>query len=66
MKNFLRFMTLNAVVAACALSASAQVQPAQPTATPDAAAAARAACTDLYTKWRENYNKPDAALQKAA
>ena len=66
MKNFLRFMTLNAVVAACALSASAQVQPAQPNPTPDAAAAAKAACTDLYTKWRENYNKPDAALQKSA
>lgn len=66
MKNFLRFMTLNAVVAACALSASAQVGTAQPTASPDPAAAAKAACTDLYTKWRENYNKPDAALQKSA
>jgi hypothetical protein len=66
MKNFIRFMTLNAIVVACALSASAQVQPAQPNATPDPDAAAKAACTDLYTKWRDNYNKPDAALQKAA
>lgn len=65
MKNFLRFMTLNAIVAACALSASAQVQPAQPNATPDADAAAKAACTDLYTKWRDNY-KGDAAKQKIA
>ena len=65
MKNFLRFMTLNAVVAAGALSASAQVQPAQPNPTPDADAAAKAACTDLYTKWRDNY-KLDAAKQKLA
>jgi hypothetical protein len=53
------------VVAACALSASAQVQPAQPNPTPDEAAAAKAACTDLYTKWRDNY-KGDAAKQKIA
>ena len=65
MKNFLRFMTLNAVLAACALSASAQTQPAQPTASPDPEAAAKAACTDLYTKWRDNY-KGDAAKQKIA
>ena len=58
-------MTLNAIVAAGALSASAQVQPAQPNATPDADAAAKAACTDLYTKWRDNY-KGDAAKQKIA
>lgn len=65
MKNFLRFMTLNAIVAACALSASAQVQPAQTDPTPDPGAAAKAACTDLYTKWRDNY-KGDAAKQKIA
>ena len=63
MKNVLRFLTLNAVVAATALTAFAQQPAASPAADP--AAAAKAACTDLYTKWRDNY-KGDAAKQKIA
>jgi hypothetical protein len=47
----LRFVALSAIVGVGGLTASAQ----QPAATPDPADAAKAACTDLYTKWRENY-----------
>lgn len=63
MKNAIRFLTFNAVVALAAFSTVAQ----QPTASPaaDPAAAQKAACAELYGKWRENYNG-DAAKQKVA
>ncbi len=62
MRKVVRLLTLSAVVGASTLSAFAQ-QPAA-TAAPAQADAAKA-CTDLYTKWRENY-KGDANLQKTA
>lgn len=60
MKNVIRILTLSAVAAASALSASAQ----QPAAAAQDPAAAKV-CADLYTKWRENY-KGTAEQQKSA
>lgn len=64
MKNLLRFLTLNAIVMAAAISAFAQ-QPTAAAAPTQADAAAAKVCGDLYTKWRENY-KGDANQQKTA
>lgn len=52
MKNVIRILALGAVTAASVLSASAQTPAASP-------------CTDLYTKWRENY-RGTAEQQKTA
>lgn len=63
MKNVLRFLAIGAITAASALSAFAQTTTATPA---PAQGDAAKVCADLYAKWRENYNKPDANVQKMA
>lgn len=64
MKNVLRLLAINAIVAAFAVSAVAQTTTTTTAASPAQADAAKV-CTDLYTKWRETY-KGNAEQQKAA
>ena len=64
MKNLLRFLALNAVVAAACLSALAQ-QPAGGAAATPAAQDDKAKCAEMYSTWREN-RTGDAAAQKKA